>query len=447
MVCRWPLPADRGWIEPACEDRASPAPGQQKAPQRARRTRATGDYIRALRAHAPPAYDRRPRHFTHRCRRHRPSAFRTTLDAIEDCRGAGRANRLRSCPVEAGPGASLSEQRKKTTGSAGKAGKPAESTGESGSGRPGGRPALTERQRIEARRKRMEQRRRRQRSQPGNALSRGVRATAHEASRTARFLARSVAAAFEATGPVGRRLRELAAGGGKALVALAGLLAAALGGLLGMLRRGIAWLDRTVTPRRATVATGALALILLVASQFTDFRATEIGQPGYGGIEEVITAPRVDVRTPIGAHSVLLLIVAAAGAAGLLGAARSGNRRAAWLMTLAGAVTVVVSLAVDLPAGLDLKEAAIGYSGTSAVLLSGFWMQLAAGVALAVGGLILASSPAPAVRSAGGGAGTPRRTGGRVEGRSNRHAPSGPTRSVSSALRPSRAASTGGEAR
>lgn len=305
----------------------------------------------------------------------------------------------------------------------------------------------------------MEERRRRQRSQPGNALSRGVRATAHEAARTARFLARAVAAAFEATGPVGRRLRELAARVGRGLLALLALLAGALAGLSGLLGQGIAWLDRTVTPRRATLAAAALAFIVLAVSQFTDFRATEIGQSGYGGIEDVITAPRVDVRSPMGTHSVLLLIVVVAGAAGLFGAGRSGNRRAAWLVALAGIVTVAVSLAFDLPAALDLKEAAIGYSGASAVLLSGFWMQLSAGVALAGAGLILAFSARitePGRRETTGPGRKNRdrmeRPAPRGEGssamrgreRTGRRDATDSTSTVASALRPPRPTSTGG---
>ncbi len=85
----------------------------------------------------------------------------------------------------------------------------------------GHRAPLTEKQRIEARRKRQEQRRRRGTgrgsarrgsSKPGtagaaggsgNALSRGVRATGTEIRRTALFLVGALAAGLDRLGPVG----------------------------------------------------------------------------------------------------------------------------------------------------------------------------------------------------------------------------------------------------
>lgn len=250
-------------------------------------------------------------------------------------------------------------------------------------------PALTERQRAEARKRREERRRRRQRPQPGNALSRGVRATGHEIVRAARFLARATAAAFEATGPAGRKLRALLRRFGAALVAIAGLLATALSAATRGFGRALAVLERALTPRRALVAAAGLAAVLLAVSQFTDFRATGIGQPGYSGIEDVTNAPRVDVRNPIGSHSVLLLIAVAVALAGLAGLVRTGRRRFALLVAGSGLATVVVALAIDLPSGLDTGDAALSYSGVTAILLSGFWLELAAGAVLCATGLLL----------------------------------------------------------
>lgn len=261
------------------------------------------------------------------------------------------------------------------------------------------RAALTERQRIEARRRREARRRSARRAQPGNALSRGVKATGQELARTTRFLARAVAAALEATGPLGRRLRLLPARIGAVLAATGRGLTVGAAALSRLLGRGLTLLDRVVTPRRALLAAALLGTLLLIASQFTEFRATEIGQPGYQGIEDVITAPRVDVRTPLDTHSILLLAAAAVAVAGLVGSIRTGRRPFGLALLLAGTLTVVVSLAIDLPAGLDLGDAALGYSGVAAVLLSGFWMQLAAGVVLAWTGLLLPGIPGGRTRT------------------------------------------------
>jgi hypothetical protein len=49
----------------------------------------------------------------------------------------------------------------------------------------------------------------------------------------------------------------------------------------------------------------------------------------------------------------------------------------------------MISLAVDVPKGLDEGSAAVAYEGASASLLEGFWMQIAtAGVLIACGLLL-----------------------------------------------------------
>lgn len=250
-------------------------------------------------------------------------------------------------------------------------------------------PVLTERQRAEARRQRQARQRRRRRAQPGNALSRGVRATGHEITRTARFIARAVAATFEASGPLGRKLAALAAGIAAGLATVAGLLASLAGAAARGFGRALVLLDRTLTPRRAILLAGLLAGLSLAASQFMDFRATEIGQPGYSGIEDVTNAPRVDVNTPLHAHWAAVLAAVGLALIGLAGFARTGRRRFALLAAFAGCATVAVTLGIDLPAGLNTGDAELSYSGVSAVLLTGFWLQLAAGAVLAASGMLL----------------------------------------------------------
>lgn len=145
-------------------------------------------------------------------------------------------------------------------------------------------------------------------------------------------------------------------------------------------------IDRIVTPRRTLFVVVVAGVGALAVSQFIDFRATEIGRAGYDPIREIANAPRTDVLNPIGSHSIALLAFAALALTGLAGLLLTGKRLFAGLIALSGVVTIAVSLLVDLPRGLDVAEAEIAYSGVAAVLLSGFWIELAAGLVLATGG-------------------------------------------------------------
>ncbi len=287
-------------------------------------------------------------------------------------------------------------------------------------------PRLTERQRIEAREKRRSERRGRRdrgagagsKGKPGdlsgNPLSRGVRATLVEVRRTAGFLWGLILSGLERLGPA---LRFLGAG-------ILALLTKAAGGLSGVGRAIAAGLsrigalllrlDRVFTPRRALIAVAGGGVIALAVSQFIDFRATEIGQAGYDPILDITRAPRTDVLTPIDAHSFLLLLVAGAGIAGVAGIALTGKRVFAATIALAGAATIAVTLLIDLPRGLDIGEAEISYSEVAAVLLSGFWIQLGAGLVLAFGGLGLLMLSGNRHRSRSGSGTEPSRESGRT---------------------------------
>jgi len=280
-------------------------------------------------------------------------------------------------------------------------------------GRSAGKPRLTERQRREAREKRRQERRgggrtRRGRGSSGtgprgpsgNPLSRGLRATWLELRRTAVFAWGLLLGGLDRLGPAVRAVTA----------ALVALLAATGRGLAGVGRAAraalsrtgslVLALDRMLTPRRALVAVAAAGAAALVVSQFTDFRATEIGREAYDPILDIARAPRTDVLTPTGAHSVALLLAAAAAIAGIVGTAVTGRRAYAMAVLLAGAATIAVTLLVDLPKGLDVGEAEISYSEATAVLLSGFWIQLGAGLVLAVGGLGLLVSAGARRRTA-----------------------------------------------
>lgn len=269
---------------------------------------------------------------------------------------------------------------------------------------PDEKPRLTEKQRIEARRAR--QARRRRRPVEGNPLSKGMRATGFEIRRTAVFLGNAIVAGLAALGPVFSAvgvglvwLIERIEAGLKASGRLIGRALAALG-------RAVVALDRVITPQRAILLVAASAAILLGVSQFEGLGQIEIGQAGYSGFQDLARAPAIDHTTPAGVHTRILVPVAAVALAAValvaLGslpayAKRLGRfrRLASMVLVTIGLLSLVVALLVDLPDATDTTEASLAYSGVKAVILSGFWLELAAGAALTVSGFALLFQPAP----------------------------------------------------
>jgi len=265
------------------------------------------------------------------------------------------------------------------------------------------KPALTERQRIEARRARQSRRRR---PVQGNPLSKGMRATGFEIRRTASFLGQGVIAGLAALGPVfssvGMGIVWLAEKGRVGLSALARLIGRAVAAS----GRAVVALDRILTPHRALLLVAALAAVLLGVAQYKGLGQIEIGQPGYAGIEDLARAPAIDHSTPAGTHTQIFVPIAAIALAAValipLGglsshAGRLGRFRRIASMTLItiGLLALAVAVLVDLPDATDTTEVSLSYSGVRAVLLSGFWLELAAGATLAVSGLALLLEPSP----------------------------------------------------
>jgi hypothetical protein len=148
--------------------------------------------------------------------------------------------------------------------------------------------------------------------------------------------------------------------------------------------------ERVVTPSRAVGAVVLSAALLLGISQFVDYRGVGIGVPLYEGIEAVAPPPQTD-RQPAGsAHSYILLPVAVL-ALGAMAFALRGRWQLGRAISLLGVVGIVVSLLIDIPAGLDEGEAALGFEGAEAMLVEGFWVQLASSAVLVVTGLLLGS--------------------------------------------------------
>jgi hypothetical protein len=148
--------------------------------------------------------------------------------------------------------------------------------------------------------------------------------------------------------------------------------------------------SRVLTPQRVLGAVVIAAGLLLVASQFIDYRAVEIGQPGYANLGGVARPPTVDVRTAGEAHAYLLVPIGLLAA--VLGAVRA-RARLGLLVAALGLVSIAVILLVDRPAGLDAGTQASRFAGATAVLEDGFYAELAAAGGLVLCGLLYYARP------------------------------------------------------
>lgn len=203
----------------------------------------------------------------------------------------------------------------------------------------------------------------------------------------------------------GRLLRPLAAAFFRFLAQAERLLRAGAAAAV----RGATAASAVLTPERAAAAGVVVAGLALAASQFADYRAVEVGRPGYAGVPDAATPPTVAVRAAGEAHAWLLLplglLAAAAGAA----AVARDRRRLGLLAAAAGAVSIVVILAVDLPAGLDVGGQSARFAGAAAVLLDGFYAELAAAGGLLFCGLLYYARPCQVPISLSGRAASGRR--------------------------------------
>lgn len=152
-----------------------------------------------------------------------------------------------------------------------------------------------------------------------------------------------------------------------------------------------------VTPRRAVAALVLASAAALAVAQLLDYRAVEIGQPGYAGLPAA-SPPRIDVEQAGQPHSYLLLIPALLAAAFGVRVWRGGRLRLGRGVLALGLLSLLVVLIVDRPAGLDAGVQASRYSGAHAVLLGGFYLELAAAIGLIVAGGLLVGAPKAAAR-------------------------------------------------
>jgi hypothetical protein len=161
----------------------------------------------------------------------------------------------------------------------------------------------------------------------------------------------------------------------------------------GLLARAATVLSGAITPARGAALVLIAAGALLAASQFIDYRAVEIGQPGYAGLPQVAHAPTTSVRTAGAAHLYLLVPLGIlAMALGVL-ALRRERRRLGLLVAALGLFSLAVILLIDLPHGLDVGSQSSSFAGTSAVLEDGFYAELAAAGGLLLAGLLYYARP------------------------------------------------------
>jgi len=187
---------------------------------------------------------------------------------------------------------------------------------------------------------------------------------------------------------IARQLRPL----GVLLFRLLGRFERLLLRLAAWSRRAATWASGKLTPWRAICLAILAAAGCLLAAQFVDYRAVEVGQPGYAGLPAA-SAPTVGGETAGQAHAYLLVPVALLAAALALAALRNERRRGLGRVVFAlGLLSLGVALLVDLPAGRDVGAEASRFAGAKAVLDDGFYAEIAAATGLMLGGMLLAGA-------------------------------------------------------
>jgi hypothetical protein len=161
--------------------------------------------------------------------------------------------------------------------------------------------------------------------------------------------------------------------------------------LAGLLLGVVRVAERVITPARGTAVVLAVAIGVLAASQFVDYREVRAGVPDYAGVSDVAPAPVIPDSSEVtgSAHAYVVLAIAVVAAV-LLVLAVGGRWRMARLLAPLGLAVVAISLLIDMPKGLDEGVEALRFEGAQADLLAGFWTQLVAGSVIAVIGPLLA---------------------------------------------------------
>jgi len=225
--------------------------------------------------------------------------------------------------------------------------------------------------------------------------------------------------------PVGRGLRaflgRIAPPISRGLLALVRLPAIGVARLLQGVTGAIAWarprlvslasafaalVVRWVTPVHTVAFVGLIAAAALGVSQFHDYRGVAVGADLYEGeVGTVAPAPLTDVETTGSAHLYLLLPVAVAALV-LTVVTAWGRWELGRVLYGLGLLAVVVTLAIDLPTGLEAGTSGNAYASSDVELLDGFWIQLFSSLVIVLCGFLLAryvkGEPGPPATPAAG---------------------------------------------
>jgi hypothetical protein len=155
--------------------------------------------------------------------------------------------------------------------------------------------------------------------------------------------------------------------------------------------RLVKFAERELTPQRMLVFVIVACGGLLIYSQFVAYRGVEVGQPDYSAVSTIAPAPQTDRVDAGAAHAYVLIPVALLAIGIAIVALLTGRWKLGRLVALLGAIGIVVSLAIDLPKGLDAGTAGTAFAGAHATLTEGFYAQIFASAVLVLCGWTLAA--------------------------------------------------------
>ena len=211
------------------------------------------------------------------------------------------------------------------------------------------------------------------------ASASGTRATVQQTGPGARRL----------LGAIGQALAWLLAWPLRLAALVARLISGLLAGIRSVVGRALALAERYATPERVLVVVIAAAAACLAYSQFVDYRGVQVGQPQYSQVSTIAPPPQTDRVLAGDAHAYVLVPLAAIALAIAVVALVSGRWRLGRLVSVIGLIGIAISLAIDLPKGLDAGTAGIAFAGAKATLTKGFYAQLAASAVLVLCGWVL----------------------------------------------------------
>ena len=170
--------------------------------------------------------------------------------------------------------------------------------------------------------------------------------------------------------------------------------------------------QRYVTPLSTVAFVGLAAAVGLGVSQFFDYHGVAVDVPNYTGHTRVVAPPPVTGTATAGSAHLWILLPIAAAAAVLIVATYLGRPRLAGAVALCGLLGIAVTLAIDLPQGLDAGRPGLAFYGAQAELLQGFWAELACSATLMLcGGLLALYSRGVATQTRRRGSRAPERAG------------------------------------